>query len=183
MLKREPTHRPGGRGDPHRSRRRHGAAGAAAPRGDRPGPAGSQSVVGKEAAGQARELPERRIQTEGKGFADKARATQRPSPTAPTALSQEKLGEAAGAVRGREHQGAPLHREEAARRRQDARRRVLKEIEEKLQPVLDKVQSNGNYDLILNRALGVVVMASERVDITEAVIVAFDEAEAAGGSE
>ena len=58
----------------------------------------------------------------------------------------------------------------------------LQEIERKLQPVLDKVQSEGNYDLIFNRALGIVVMASERVDITDQVILAFDAAEAAGGA-
>ena len=57
----------------------------------------------------------------------------------------------------------------------------LREIEEKLQPVLDAVQTEGNYDLILNRALGVVVMASERVDITDQVIAAFNAAQSAGG--
>ena len=49
-------------------------------------------------------------------------------------------------------------------------------------PVLDKVQTDGNYDLILNRALGVVVMASENVDITDDVIAAFDAAEAETGA-
>ena len=62
-----------------------------------------------------------------------------------------------------------------------SRVRMLGPIE-KLQPVLDSVQSAGNYDLILNRALGVVVMASDKVDITDQVIAAFDAAEAGGGA-
>ena len=55
----------------------------------------------------------------------------------------------------------------------------LQAIERQLQPVLDAVQEEGNYDLILNKALGVVVMASDRVDITAQVVAAFNAAAAA----
>ncbi|MEM1182341.1 MAG: OmpH family outer membrane protein [Acidobacteriota bacterium] len=46
----------------------------------------------------------------------------------------------------------------------------LAAIEKQLEPVFDKVRNDNGYDLILNRVPGVVVMASERVDITKQVI-------------
>ncbi len=47
--------------------------------------------------------------------------------------------------------------------------------------MFDQIREERGYDLILNRALGVVVMASERVDITDLVIERFDAATAASG--
>lgn len=58
----------------------------------------------------------------------------------------------------------------------------LRDIELKLEPVLDQVQNQGNYDLILNKALGVVVMASDRVDITSRVLELLDAAESGAGA-
>ncbi|MEO1086143.1 MAG: OmpH family outer membrane protein [Acidobacteriota bacterium] len=46
----------------------------------------------------------------------------------------------------------------------------LAEIEKQLEPVFEKVKADNGYDLILNRVPGVVVMASERADITKKVI-------------
>jgi Skp family chaperone for outer membrane proteins len=46
----------------------------------------------------------------------------------------------------------------------------LREIEKQLEPVFEKVRDEGGYDLILNRVPGVVVMAGQRVDITQKVI-------------
>lgn len=50
----------------------------------------------------------------------------------------------------------------------------LKEIEKQLEPVFEKVRDENGYDLILNRVPGVVVMAGERVDITQKVIAALN---------
>jgi len=46
----------------------------------------------------------------------------------------------------------------------------LKKIEASLQPVFSKIKSDNNYDLILNNVPGVVIMASDKVDITDTVI-------------
>jgi Skp family chaperone for outer membrane proteins len=46
----------------------------------------------------------------------------------------------------------------------------LAEIEKLLGPVFEKVRAEGNYDLILNRVPGLVVMANPRIDITQQVI-------------
>ena len=46
----------------------------------------------------------------------------------------------------------------------------LRRIEQQLEPVFEKVKEEGSYDLILNKVPGVVVMAGERVDITQKVI-------------
>jgi len=46
----------------------------------------------------------------------------------------------------------------------------LKIIEASLEPVFNKIKSDNNYDLILNNVSGVVIMASDKVDITDTVI-------------
>lgn len=46
----------------------------------------------------------------------------------------------------------------------------LKKIEKQLEPVFNAIRDEEGYDLILNRVPGVVVMAGERVDITQKVI-------------
>ena len=46
----------------------------------------------------------------------------------------------------------------------------LKRIEKQLEPVFNAIRDEEGYDLILNRVPGVVVMAGERVDITQKVI-------------
>jgi len=46
----------------------------------------------------------------------------------------------------------------------------LRKIEMNLEPVFEKIKNDNNYDLILNRVPGVVVMASDKVDISKKVI-------------
>lgn len=45
----------------------------------------------------------------------------------------------------------------------------FKEIQDLLEPVLQEVRAEGNYDLILNRTPGIVLYTSERIDITKRV--------------
>ena len=42
-------------------------------------------------------------------------------------------------------------------------------IEKGLKPIFDEIQAKENYDMILNYVPGVVIMASQRVNITEQV--------------
>jgi outer membrane protein len=141
----------------------------------------AQSVVGRQLQGELEEF-QKAVQTEGKELADKARATQKLITDGANSLSQDRLEELQQQY---EDESIEVRRFTEKKQREGAKMRDdgLKEIEEKLQPVLDKVQTAGNYDLILNRALGVVVMASDRVDITDQVIEEFDAAEAATSGE
>ena len=137
----------------------------------------AQSVAGRALASKLEDF-QKKVQAEGTGLADKARATQKLITDGANSLSTDRLAELQEQY---EDETTEVRRFTEKKQREGAKMRDdgLKEIEEKLQPVLDKVQQDGNYDLILNRALGVVVMASDRVDITASVIEAFDAAEAA----
>jgi Skp family chaperone for outer membrane proteins len=46
----------------------------------------------------------------------------------------------------------------------------LQQIEKLLEPIFKSIRDENGYDLILNRVPGVVVMAGERIDITQQVI-------------
>lgn len=140
----------------------------------------AQSVVGRNLQNRLAEF-QKQVQTEGTTLADQARATQKLIADGANSLSQERIAELQAQA---EDEGIKVRRFTEAKQREGAKMRDdgLQEIEEKLQPVLDDIQTKGNYDIILNRALGVVVMASDRVDITDEVIQAFDAAEAAGGT-
>lgn len=61
-------------------------------------------------------------------------------------------------------------RDDKQREAQKMQTEGLRKIEEQLEPVFEQVRSEGNYDLILNRVPGVVIMAGDRVDITQQVI-------------
>ena len=137
------------------------------------------SEVGKALQQKLEDL-QKQVQADGTALADKARATKKLIDDGANSLSQERLTELQQQF---EDEGVRVRRFTETKQREGAKMRDdgLREIEEKLQPVLDAVQTEGNYDLILNRALGVVVMASERIDITDQVIAAFNAAQSAGG--
>lgn len=139
----------------------------------------AQSVAGNALQKKLEDF-QKAVTTEGKALADKARATKKLIDDGAISLSEERLAELQQQF---EDESIKVRRFTEAKQREGAKMRDdgLQEIEEKLQPVLDAVQTEGNYDLILNRALGVVVMASDRVDITDRVIAAFDAAETGGG--
>lgn len=140
----------------------------------------AQSVAGRALQNKLEDF-QKAVTTEGKALADKARATKKLIDDGAISLSEERLAELQEQY---EDESIAVRRFTESKQREGAKMRDdgLKEIEEKLQPVLDSVQSEGDYDLILNRALGVVVMASEKVDITDQVIAAFDAAEAASAA-
>ncbi len=140
----------------------------------------AQSVVGRQLADKL-EAFQTQVQAEGTALTDKARATQKLINDGANSLSADKLAELQQQL---EDESIEVRRFTERKQREGAKMRDdgLQEIENKLQPVLDKIQKDGNYDLILNRTPGVVIMASERVDITAQVVEAFDAAEAGGGA-
>ncbi len=91
------------------------------------------------------------------------------------ALSEEKLAELQ-----QKYEDALVDlrrlRDEKQRGGQRLQQEGLQEIEKQLAPVFEKVRDEGGYDLILNNAPGVVVMANERVDITQKVVEALNAA-------
>ena len=141
------------------------------------------SVVGRQLSDKL-EAFQTQVQAEITTMADKARATQKLINDGANSLSSEKLAELQQQL---EDESIEVRRFTEKKQREGAKMRDegLQQIEDKLQPVLDKIQTDGNYDLILNRTPGVVIMASDRIDITTQVVEAFDAAEAAaaGGGE
>lgn len=140
----------------------------------------AQSVVGRQLADKL-EAFQAQVQAEGKTLADKARATQKLINDGANSLSSEKLAELQQQL---EDESIQVRRFTENKQREGAKMRDdgLQDIESQLQPVLDKIQQDGNYDLILNRTPGIVIMASDQVDITDQVVVAFDAAAAADGA-
>ncbi len=62
------------------------------------------------------------------------------------------------------------YRDDKQREGQKLQQEGLAKIEQQLQPVFEAIRDDGGYDLILNFAPGVVVMTSERIDITSLVV-------------
>ncbi len=59
----------------------------------------------------------------------------------------------------------------------------LMEIEKILQPVFQQVRDEMGFDIILNRVPGVVLMTSDRVDITPLLIQRLNAASSAAPAE
>lgn len=140
----------------------------------------AQSNVGQELQQKLEEF-QRQVQTEGQALAEKARATKKLIDDGAVSLSADRLTELQDQY---EDEATEVRRYTERKQREGNKMRDdgLQDIERRLQPVLESVQQEGNFDLILNKALGVVVMASDRVDITDQVIAAFNAAEGAGAA-
>ena len=84
-------------------------------------------------------------------------------------LSQERLAELQQSYEDAVREARRL-RESKQREGEKMQAEGLQAIEAQLGPVFEKVRDEGGYDLILNNAPGIVVMAGERVEITQLVI-------------
>ena len=132
-----------------------------------------ERVVGQSAAGQELQARlgkfQQDVKAEGETMAEGARGIRQRITDGVNSLSEEKLAELQ-----KEYEDATI----AIRRFQDDKQREgqkvqaegLREIEKQLQPVFEKIREENGYDLILNNVPGVVVMANERVDITQLVV-------------
>lgn len=138
-----------------------------------------ESVVGRQLQDKLEEF-QRQVQAEGKQLADKARATQKLIADGANSLSEDRLAEL---QKDYEDKTIAIRRFQDDKQRQGQKMQDegLKKIETDLRPIFDLVQEEGDYDLILNRVPGVVVMASERVDITARVLELYDAAVASSG--
>ncbi|MEL7059847.1 MAG: OmpH family outer membrane protein [Acidobacteriota bacterium] len=95
-------------------------------------------------------------------------------------LSEEKLAELQKSFEDKTIEIRRL-RDDKQREGQKLQNEGLKQIEQELEPVFERIRDEQGYDLILNRVPGVVLMAGEKVDITQSVIDALSASAAAGG--
>jgi len=128
----------------------------------------AQSPAGKALQAKLEQF-QQEVRSEVQARTESARDIRQRIAEGANSLSEDKLAELQ-----QEYEDATI----AIRRYQDDKQREgqkmqtegLREIEKELQPVFEKVRDEGGYDLILNNVPGVVVMAGERIDITQEVV-------------
>jgi len=136
-----------------------------------------ERVVARSSAGQklqARlEKFQQDTQAEGEVLAEKAREIRQRITEGANSLSEDAL---AALQKQYEDQMAAIRRfrDDKQREGQKIQQEGLREIERQLEPVFVQIRDQGGYDLILNNVPGVVVMAADRIDITQQVIDRFN---------
>lgn len=120
-------------------------------------------------------LREFRTKTQGeiKALVDRAAEIEQRATAGGQALSEQKLAELR-----REYEDAQIDvkrlRTDKQAEAQGMRDKGLQDIEKALQPVFDEIQKEKAYDIILNKAAGLVIMASEKADISQMVLERFN---------
>ena len=109
------------------------------------------------------------VQSEGEAKTETALQLRQQITDGANTLSEERLAELQ-----QQYEDAATEirrfRDDKQREGQKLQQDGLAAIEEQLQPVFQAIRDEGNYDLILNYAPGVVVMLSDRIDITSQVV-------------
>ncbi len=139
----------------------------------------ARSTAGQELRNKLAEF-EKQAKAEGEKLAAEARDIRQLIADGANSLSEDRLAEL---QKDYEDKTIAIRRFQDDKQRQGQKMQDegLKKIETDLRPIFDLVQEEGDYDLILNRVPGVVVMASERVDITARVLELYDAAVASSG--
>ncbi|MEM6454532.1 MAG: OmpH family outer membrane protein [Acidobacteriota bacterium] len=139
------------------------------------------SQAGKQLQAQL-EAFQREVQAEAETRAAKAREIRQRIADGINSLSEEKLAEL---QKQYEDEGIAIrrYRDDKQREGQKIQEEGLRKIEEQLEPVFEAIRAENGFDLILNASVpGVVIMASERADITEMVVERLNAASAPAGS-
>jgi len=128
----------------------------------------AQSPAGKELNGKLEKF-QQQVQAEIDTMTNKAKELRQRLADGVNSLSEDKLAELQKQF---EDEGIKMKRlkDDKTREGQKMQNEGLREIEKQLEPIFKQVRDEGGYDIILNRVPGMVVMASERVDITQKVI-------------
>lgn len=109
------------------------------------------------------------VQSEGEAKTTAALELRQQIADGANTLSEEKLAELQ-----QQYEAAATEirrfRDDKQREGQKMQQEGLASIEQQLEPIFRAIRDEGSYDLILNYAPGVVVMLSDRVDITTQVI-------------
>ncbi len=128
----------------------------------------AQSPAGKELNARLEKF-QTQVQAEIDAMTNKAKELRQRLAEGVNSLSEEKLAELQKQF---EDEGIKMKRlkDDKTREGQKMQNEGLREIEKQLEPIFKQVRDEGGYDIILNRVPGMVVMASEKVDITQRVI-------------
>ena len=132
-----------------------------------------ERVVAASTAGEALQARlakfQEDVRAEGERKTVAARAIRQRISDGTNSLSEDRLADLQ-----RQYDDAALairrFRDDKQREGQEMQTTGLREIEKVLEPVLEKLRDERGYDLIFNNVPGVVVMANQRVDITQLVI-------------
>ncbi len=130
-------------------------------------------VVAQSPAGKALQAKlgafQKQVQAEVEQRSQTARDIRQQMAEGATALSESKLAELQ-----KKYEDATIamrrHQDDKQREGQKMQTEGLRAVEKQLEPVFTAIRDEGGYDLILNAVPGVVVMASDRIDITQTVI-------------
>lgn len=128
----------------------------------------AQSKSGKELQAKLEKF-QLDIKTQGEAMNEEARQLRQRMTDGVNSLAEDKLAELQKQYEDKQI-AMRRFRDDKQREGQKMQEEGLREIEKQLQPVFQKVRDDGGYDLIFNYVPGVVVMASERIDITQKVI-------------
>lgn len=128
----------------------------------------AQSPAGKELEGRLDKF-QQQVQAEIDAMNTKAKDIRQRLADGVNSLSEDKLAELQKQFEDEQIKMKRL-RDDRTREGQKMQTEGLRDIEKQLEPIFKVVRDEGGYDLILNRVPGVVVMAGERVDITQKVI-------------
>jgi len=143
-------------------------------------------VVAESPQGKALQARLEQFQTEVQGelqrMQNDAQAIQQRITDGANSLSEDRLSEL-----NKELEDATIairrYRDDKQRQGTKIQEEGLVGIEQVLQPVFAQVRDEMGFDLILNRVPGVVLMISERVDVTPLMIQRLNEATAAAPTE
>lgn len=132
-----------------------------------------EAVVAQSAKGRALQTQleafQQQVQVEADTLAADARDLRKRMAEGANTLTDEKLSDLNKQYEDKTIEMRRL-RDDKQREGQKIQAEGLREIEQQLEPVFKAVRDEGGYDLILNNAPGIVVMSSERVDITDLVV-------------
>lgn len=109
------------------------------------------------------------VRAEGEKKSETARAIRQQIADGASSLSEDRLSEL---QKGFEDANIAIKRYQDDKQREGQKLQTegLRKIEAELEPAFKAIRDEDGYDLILNNVPGSVVLASERIDITQKVI-------------
>lgn len=133
----------------------------------------TESDPGKEALGRLKGIQDRRVE-EGRTLNQELEALKDQFNKGRFTLSEDRLDELSKEI---EDKTISLKRfqDDAQRELDDARRRALDGLEQRIMPVIDTVGKEKGLTLIFNKFQSGLVYADETIDITDEVIQRFNK--------
>ena len=138
----------------------------------------ANSQLGKQLQTQLEKF-QQDAQAEGQVIQNAANEIRRRVSEGGNSLTEDKLAELQ-----KEYEDKQIElrrfRDDKQREGQKIQAEGLREIEQQLEPIFKQVRDENGYDLIFNNVPGVVVMANDRVDITQVIIDRINKQQSGG---